>query len=289
MIASAPGKIILFGEHAVVYGKHALVSAINKRCRVKVKRAEDFRIKSQIGITGLDFKIHPYVSFAVKRFGEVVNIKGAEIEIESEIPIGSGLGSSAAVIVATIKALSAEFDVDLSKEEIFEMAKKVEIDVQGRASGIDPFISTYGGAWLFPERLKVEVPFSFFVFNLGEKSTAEMVSKVAGLKERHPEIVERIFDAIDLISLEARKNMNDVKFISELISFNQSLLRAIGVSTPEIDVLIAKLEKEGMTAKITGAGGGGCVFGIYTGNKPEGSIIVECETEGVRVEEDQNT
>lgn len=286
MIASAPGKIILFGEHAVVYGRHALVSAINKRCRVRVEKAEDFRIKSQLGITGLDFKIHPYVSFAVKRFGEVVDIKGAEIEIESEIPIGSGLGSSAAVIVATIKALSAEFDVGLSNEEIFEIAKKVEIDVQGRASGIDPFISTYGGAWLFPERVKVEVPFSFFVFNLGEKSTAEMVSKVAGLKERHPEIVEKIFDAIDIISLEASKNMDDVEFINELVSFNQSLLRAIGVSTPEIDELIAELEKQGMTAKITGAGGGGCVFGIYTGNKPEGSMIVECETEGVRVEED---
>ncbi|WP_290623999.1 MULTISPECIES: mevalonate kinase [unclassified Archaeoglobus] len=286
MIASAPGKIILFGEHAVVYGRHALVSAINKRCRVRVEKAEDFRIKSQLGITGLDFKIHPYVSFAVKRFGEVVDIKGAEIEIESEIPIGSGLGSSAAVIVATIKALSAEFDVGLSKEEIFEMAKKVEIDVQGRASGIDPFISTYGGAWLFPERVKVEVPFSFFVFNLGEKSTAEMVSKVAGLKERHPEIVEKIFDAIDIISLEASKNMDDVEFINELIALNQSLLRAIGVSTPEIDEVIAELEKQGMTAKITGAGGGGCVFGIYTGNKPEGSMIVECETEGVRVEED---
>jgi len=188
--------------------------------------------------------------------------------------------------VATLKALSAEFGVDLNNEEIFEMAKKVEIDVQGRASGIDPFISTYGGAWLFPERRRVDVPFSFFVVNLGEKSTAEMVSKVAELKNRHPEVVEKIFDAIDLISLEASRNMGDIEFVNELIALNQSLLRAIGVSTPEIDELIARFERGGLVAKITGAGGGGCVFGIYTGKKPEGSMIVECETEGVRVEEE---
>lgn len=286
MIASAPGKIILFGEHAVVYGRHALVSAINRRCRVRVERASEFRIKSQLGITGLDFEIHPYISFAIKRFSSLTDVKGAEINVESEIPVGAGLGSSGAVIVATLKALSAEFGVEMSNEEIFEMAKKVEIDVQGRASGIDPFISTYGGAWIFPERIKVKVPFSFFVLNLGKRSTAEMVSKVAKLKERHPEVLERIFDAIDAISLEASKNMDDADFINELISINQSLLRAIGVSTPEIDKLIAKFEKEGIAAKITGAGGGGCVFGIFNGKIHEGGMVVECETEGVRIEDE---
>jgi len=287
MIASAPGKIILFGEHAVVYGRHALVSAINRRCRVRVKRADEFRIKSQLGITGLDFEIHPYISFAIKRFSSLADVKGAEIYVESEIPVGSGLGSSAAVTVATLKALSAEFGVEMSNEAIFEMAKKVEIDVQGRASGIDPFISTYGGAWLFPERIRVDVPFSFFVVNLGKRSTAEMVSKVAKLRERHPEVLEKIFDAIDTISLEASKNMK-AGFINELISINQSLLRAIGVSNPEIDELVAKFEKEGMAVKITGAGGGGCVFGIFSGKRPDGSIVVECETEGVKIENEQD-
>ncbi len=91
----------------------------------------------------------------------------------------------------------------MDKEGIFQMAKQVEIDVQGRASGIDPFISTFGGSWLFPERRKVKLPFKFFVINFGSRSTAEMVAKVAKLRERHPEVVEKIFDAIDAISLEA--------------------------------------------------------------------------------------
>ncbi|AAB88965.1 mevalonate kinase [Archaeoglobus fulgidus] len=284
MIASAPGKIILFGEHAVVYGRHAVVSAINLRCRVSVRKSDRFLIRSSLGESGLDYQRHPYVVQAVKRFGELRNIPGAEIEIESEIPIGSGLGSSAAVIVATIAALNAEFDGDMDKEAIFQMAKQVEIDVQGRASGIDPFISTFGGSWLFPERRKVEMPFKFFVINFGSRSTAEMVAKVAELRERHPEVVDKIFDAIDAISLEA-SDVGSAERLEELIAINQSLLRAIGVSNPEIDRTIAELERMGLNAKITGAGGGGCIFGLFKGEKPKGSFIVEPEKEGVRIEE----
>lgn len=284
MIASAPGKIILFGEHAVVYGRHAVVSAINLRCRVSVRKSDRFLIRSSLGESGLDYQRHPYVVQAVKRFGELRNIPGAEIEIESEIPIGSGLGSSAAVIVATIAALNAEFDGDMDKESIFQMAKQVEIDVQGRASGIDPFISTFGASWLFPERRKVEMPFKFFVINFGSRSTAEMVAKVAELRERHPEVVDKIFDAIDAISLEA-SDVGSAERLEELIAINQSLLRAIGVSNPEIDRTIAELERMGLNAKITGAGGGGCIFGLFKGEKPKGSFIVEPEKEGVRIEE----
>uniref|UniRef100_A0A7C3M9E9 Mevalonate kinase n=1 Tax=Archaeoglobus fulgidus TaxID=2234 RepID=A0A7C3M9E9_ARCFL len=284
MIASAPGKIILFGEHAVVYGRHAVVSAINLRCRVKVKKSAIFKIKSVLGETGLDFDRHPYVVQAVRRFMEVKNIPGAEIEIESDIPVGSGLGSSGAVTVATVAALNAEFDGGMDKEDIFRMARQVEIDVQGRASGIDPFISTFGDSWLFPERKKVLMPFKFFVINLGSRSTAEMVRRVAELREKHPEVIERIFDSIDAISLEAAEITSEDR-LEELIAINQSLLRAIGVSNPEIDRTIAELERKGLRAKITGAGGGGCIFGLYRGEKPEGSFVVEPEKEGVRIEE----
>ncbi|WP_456330079.1 mevalonate kinase [Archaeoglobus sp.] len=284
MIASAPGKIILFGEHAVVYGRHAVVSAINLRCKVEVRKSNSFRIKSVLGESGLDFDRHPYVVQAVRRFLEVKNISGAEIEIDSDIPIGSGLGSSGAVIVATLAALNAEFEGGMDKESIFQMAKQVEIDVQGRASGIDPFISTFGGSWLFPERKKVSMPFKFFVINFGSRSTAEMVKKVAELREKHPEVMEKIFDSIDAVSLEAAEIKSRDK-LEELIAINQSLLRAIGVSNPEIDETIAELERKGLRAKITGAGGGGCIFGLYKGEKPEGSFVVEPEKEGVRVEE----
>ncbi|MCS7130537.1 MAG: mevalonate kinase [Archaeoglobaceae archaeon] len=282
MIASAPGKIILFGEHAVVYGRHALVSAIDLRCRVEVKKRSEFRIFSPLGLTGLDLKIHPYITFAINRFCEFKKIEGAEIVVKSEIPIASGLGSSAAVTVATLKALSEEFEVYLSEEEIFEIAKKVELDVQGRASGIDPFISTFGGSWIFPERKKVELPFQFFLIKLWERSTKAMVEKVANLRQKYPEIVEKIFDSIDSIALKA-PNCGAEEF-GELIHMNQSLLRALGVSSPEIEEIVSKLEKDGFRVKLTGAGGGGCIFGIFSGRKPENSFLVRPEMEGVKIE-----
>lgn len=283
MIASAPGKIILFGEHSVVYGRHALVSAINLRCWVEAKKSDEFRIISPLGKTGLDFQVHPYISFSLKRFSQFKKIDGAEIIVKSGIPIASGLGSSAAVTVATLKALSEEFEVGLDDEEIFETAKRVEIDVQGKASGIDPFISTFGGSWLFPEKRKVELPFQFFVIRLWERSTKAMVEKVSNLRQRYPDVLERIFDAIDAIALRA-PNCDPGDF-EELIYINQSLLRAIGVSTPEIDEIVSKLEKEGFKVKLTGAGGGGCIFGIYKDKKPDGSLVVKPEKEGVRIED----
>lgn len=283
MIASAPGKIILFGEHSVVYRRHALVSAINLRCRVEAKKRGEFRIISPLGVTGLDFDVHPYLSFAIKRFCELKKIDGAELIVRSEIPIASGLGSSSAVTVAALKALSEEFDFTMSKEEIFEVAKNVELDVQGRGSGIDPFISTFGGSWIFPERKKVEISFDFFVIKLWERATKQMVEKVAKLRQKNFEIVERIFDAIDAIALKAPESGLDD--FEELIHINQSLLRAIGVSSAEIDELISKLEKDGFKAKLTGAGGGGCIFGIYRGKKPDGSFVVKPEKEGVRIED----
>ncbi len=295
MIASAPAKVILFGEHAVVYGRHAVVSAINLRCYVKVERSDEIRIKSPIGITGLDFKVHPYVSYAIERFREVKPIRGVEVEIKSEIPIASGLGSSSAVTVAVLKALDGEFETGLGDEDIFEIAKKVELDVQGIGSGTDPFVATFGGTWLVPERKSINIKkFRILVVNTGEKSvTADMVKKVAELREKYGEVVDKIFDVIDAISLKSIDALEkgDVETISELLYFNQCMLKSIGVSSKRIDETIDRLKKFGISAKITGAGGGGCVIGIgseesmLSALKEFGGFLVEPSAEGVRFED----
>jgi len=266
MRASAPAKIILFGEHAVVYRRHAVVTAINLRCYAEAKKSSEIKIISPLGVTGLDFDVHPYVSYAIKRFSEVKQINGVEIRIESEIPIASGLGSSAAVTVAVLKALDGEFEAGLSNEDIFELARKVELDVQGIGSGTDPFIATFGGAWLIPDRKSIKVDrVRLLVINTGESSiTAEMVRKVAELRKRHPEIIERIFDVIDAIALKSIEPLEkgDIKTISELFFLNQCMLKALGVSTRKIDETVERLAELGVSAKLTGAGGGGCVIGI---------------------------
>jgi mevalonate kinase len=291
MRASAPGKAFLFGEHAVVYGRHALVTAINLRCYVDALKDSSIRITSPLGTTSLDFEVHPYVSFAVKRFSEVKKIDGVKITIESEIPVASGLGSSAAVTVATLAALNAEFEAGLDKQDIFELARKVELDVQGVGSGTDPFVSTFGGAWQIPERKPVDLDMAFLVVDTGEKSiTSEMVGGVAERREVMPDVYEKIFDAIDAVALEAIRNISNHKSYPELFRINQALLRAIGVSSRKIEELVEKLDNSGIAAKLTGAGGGGCVIGIGEEDKlmkaarELGGMIVRTEKEGVRIE-----
>ncbi len=298
MKASAPAKIILFGEHAVVYKRHAVVTAINLRCYAEAKKSDEVRIYSPLGVTGLDFKVHPYVSYAIKRFSEVKPINGVEIRIESDIPIASGLGSSSAVTVAVLKALDGEFDAGLSKDEIFELARKVELDVQGIGSGTDPFIATFGGTWLIPDRKPIKIGnVKLLVINTGESSiTADMVRKVAELRGRYPKIVDGIFDTIDAIALESVEPLErgDIKTLSEFFFLNQCMLKAIGVSSRRIDELVDRLAELGVSAKITGAGGGGCVIGIGDdesigrATSVFGGLLVEAGAEGVRFENDYN-
>ncbi|HIP62653.1 MAG TPA: mevalonate kinase [Archaeoglobus profundus] len=295
MKASAPGKVILFGEHAVVYGRHAVASAIGLRCYVEARKSNDIKIISPLGVTGLDFNTHPYVSYAIKRFCEVKPIKGVEIRIKSDIPIASGLGSSSAVTVAVLKALDGEFEAGLSDEDIYEIARKVEIDVQGIGSGTDPFVCTFGKTWLIPERklIRLKNKMKILIVNTNESSiTAEMVRKVAKLREKYKEIVDRIFDTIDSITLKAIEALekSDLATLSELVFLNQCMLKAIGVSSKRIDELVEKLYDLKISAKITGAGGGGCVIGIGMVDALEkcvreiGGILIDLDEEGVRFE-----
>jgi len=165
--ASAPAKIILFGEHFVVYGEPAIVLAIDKRAYVSAKLRTDQRLyinSVNLGLSGFFTKeqFHP------ERGGEEARTKlepvkvaaqrvldfskkevGLSLEVRSSIPVASGLGSSAAVAAAVAVAVSQLLDVKLSKEQIFDIAYEAERLVHGTPSGIDPAISTYGGVLLF--------------------------------------------------------------------------------------------------------------------------------------------
>ena len=111
---SAPGKIYLFGEHAVVYGETAIACAVELRTRVRAELNDSIIIQSQIGRTGIDFEKHPYISSVIEKMREIAPIKGVFLEVDSEIPVGSGLGSSAAVTIASIGALNELFGCGLS-------------------------------------------------------------------------------------------------------------------------------------------------------------------------------
>ena len=119
---TAPGKIYLFGEHAVVYGEPAIACAVELRTRVTATRSETTTISSVLGMTGLDFVRHPYVSAAIDKLG----CSNVTVDIESDIPVGAGLGSSAAVTIATLAAINLEFGLGYNRRELARMGHEIE-------------------------------------------------------------------------------------------------------------------------------------------------------------------
>lgn len=264
---SAPGKVYLFGEHAVVYGESAICCAVELRTKVHVEKNEDIIIKSTLGTTGLDHEIHPYVSYAIEKMRQLADIKGVRIVIESELPVGSGLGSSAAVTVASIQALNHVYECGLSLENIAAMAHEVERMVQGNASPTDTYVSTMGGVVMIPLRKRlplIECP--IIIGNTNRfSSTKELVGNVTELRNEFPEIIEPILSDIGQMSLIAEKlvHENDYETIGKLMNVNHGLLDAIGVGSAELSALVYAARNNGaICAKITGAGGGGCMIAL---------------------------
>ncbi|MEZ5334960.1 MAG: mevalonate kinase [Methanolobus sp.] len=297
---SAPGKIYLFGEHAVVYGESAICCAVELRTKVHVEKNEDVVIDSILGSTGLDFEIHPYVSHVIEKMRQFADIKGVKIRIESELPVGSGLGSSAAVTVASIQALNQLYNCGLSLEDIANTGHEVEKLVQGNASPTDTYVSTMGGVVMIPQRKKLPLINCPIVVGNTHKfsSTKELVGNVSKLREEFPSIIEPILSDIGQMSLLAEKlvHENDYVTIGKLMNVNQGLLDAIGVGGAELSALVYAARSSGaISAKITGAGGGGCMVALAEDNTAAtiakaiedagGEAIITKNTEtGVRLE-----
>lgn len=295
---SAPGKVFLFGEHAVVYGKRAVACAIDLRTTVEVERGgRGVHIHSV-------FKDDPdknqYVKTAVKRMRKYADVDDIHIRISSKIPVASGLGSSAAVTVATIGALDAEYGMGLSKDEIAFNAYQTELEVQGAASPTDTFVSTMGGTVIVPDKKRLApITCGVVIGATGiSKSTSRMVSKVRNLKDKYPPVTDSILEAIGRISERGEElvKKNDYKSVGELMNVNQGLLDALGVCIPELSSQIYAARRNGAYgAKITGAGGGGCMVAICDPEKAKDiaiaigrsygdSFITKPTAEGVRIE-----
>ena len=297
---SAPGKIYLFGEHAVVYGENAICCAVDLRTRVQVELDDSIRIVSVLGKTGIDFETHPYVSAVIERMREFASIKGVSIKIESDIPVGSGVGSSAAVTVATIAALNHMFDCNLTLEEIAKLGHEIEIQVQGAASPTDTYVSTMGGVVMIPQRKKLKnIDCGIVIGNTNVfSSTKELVANVAKLRENYPQIIGPVLSAIGSMSEigEELVNNSDYTSIGNLMNINHGLLDSVGVGSIELSSLVYAARSSGaFGAKITGAGGGGCMVALMDKSKTKavadainiagGNAIVTSATEhGVMVE-----
>ena len=297
---SAPGKIYLFGEHAVVYGESAICCAVDLRTRVKAEISDTIRISSVLGDTGIDYDKYPYVSTVIEKMSEITGIKGVNLHIESNIPVGSGLGSSAAVTIATIQALNMLFGYGLQLEDIASLGHSIERKIQGAASATDTYVSTMGGVIMVPMKKKLDlIDCGIVIGNTGRfSSTRQLVSNVALLKKHYPEIIDPILSTIGKISItgEGLVIKKEYESIGNLMNINQGLLDAIGVSSSELANLIYAARNNGAySAKITGAGGGGCMVALTSPSdvvkiasaisKAGGEAIITKVTEhGVKVE-----
>jgi mevalonate kinase len=288
--ASAPGKIILFGEHFVVYETKAILCAINKRITVTAEKTSDDKIsiKSSVGnlvsapkrpISEVDFHLRPFYYLADKIIQKNNEKSGMEITIDSEIPLGVGLGSSSACCVAGAAAISGVFAKN-SKEEILQLAIEAEKTIFPNTSGADCTVCTYGGLIQYDKqnghsKINSEPDFQLVIANSKmEHSTKEVVSNVKKFKEKNEDEFSRMCnEENNLIEdvLVCLKN-NDLKGIGQNMIKNQKYLETIGVSNEKLRDMIALATKFSFGAKLTGAGGGGCIFALTDKNNMETTI-----------------
>jgi len=279
--ASAPGKIILFGEHAVVSGITALGGAIDLRARVTVSdRPGCVLIKTDdLVLRGFSLDLlsgqlqSPQAANATRYISAVLrefDARNIQVETKSALPLAAGLGSSAAIVVATVTALSQHLGQELSQKEIAATSYRLEKEVQqGMASPTDTALATFGGYLRVSKEISaLDLPSLEMVvgFTGVPHDTKSEVEKVQCLRRDYPDLVDPIFLAIGSISERAVLLIREQKTakLGQMMNINQGLLEALGVSSRELSELVYAARGAGgaLGAKLTGAGGGGCMIAI---------------------------
>jgi mevalonate kinase len=287
--ASAPGKIILFGEHAVVYGRPALAVPVTQvHADVEVSDssragiwidAPDINVHAELNTLPSD---HP-IAAVIHNFlflWRISQFPSLDIKITSTIPVAAGLGSGAAVTVALLRALSSHLGHPMTDEEVNAFAYEIEKLHHGTPSGIDNTVVTYAGPVYFikaqpVETFRVGQPFTIVIGDTGISApTKESVADVRRLWINDKSRWETIFDKIGEISFTARRAIEAGKseMLGELMNENHALLQKMTVSSPELDRLVETARDAGATgAKLSGGGRGGNMIALV---EPEGSEAV---------------
>ena len=279
--ASAPGKIILFGEHAVVSGVTALGGAIDLRAKVTVRDLPGcVLIKTEeLALRGFSLDLTTgwltstqaahatrYISAVLREF----DVKDILVCIDSSLPLAAGLGSSASIVVAAVAAISQHHGLGLSRKEIADISYRLEKKVQqGLGSPMDTALATYGGYLQISRDIQpLDLPPLEMVVGYTKMphDTKSEVKKVQDLKKRYFDLVDPIFQAIGAISQRAVPLIREQNLaeLGRLMNVNHGLLAALGVSSRELDELVYAARGAGgaFGAKLTGAGGGGCMIAL---------------------------
>ena len=276
-IASAPAKIILFGEHFVVHGTKAILAAIDKRVTVTTTFTENKTIKvnSELGTIEVPIsssyeevksEFRPFVYLANKIINSEQNVSGLEITIDSDIPIGVGLGSSSACCVAAAASISELFK-ELSSKEILNLSIDAEKTIFPDTSGADCTVCTYGGMIEYPSIEKIDNTFDLNLVianSMIPHNTKNSVEKVNKFRKNDEDRFSQLCDLenrlIDEVIVAMRNN--DATTFGLKMSENQKCLEEIQVSNDTLHDMISSLNEISFGSKITGAGDGGCVIAL---------------------------
>jgi len=314
--ASAPAKVILFGEHAVVYGRPAIavpVTQVQARAVVESARhgqgtliqAEDLGLGGPLSEASSPrhplFPLYTTITNTLSRL-DVGPEPDLTITITSTIPVARGLGSGAAVATAAVRALALHFGCELAPAEVSELVYQTEILHHGTPSGVDNTVIAYEQPVFFVKgqpikTLHVRRGFWLAIGDTGVASlTKDAVADVRRAWEQDRTAYEELFDQIGAIAQLAQEALSQgtTAQLGTLMDENQRLLNGIGVGHPALDELVAAVKPHSYGAKLTGAGGGGSMIALTddvkstaeairrSGGEP---IVVKVGSEGVRRED----
>ena len=288
--ASAPGKVILFGEHFVVYGTSAILCTIDKRVTViaELIKKNEISITSNIGtltlkpnipISEILSPLKPFYFLANKFLQKQEQKNGIKIKVESDIPTGAGLGSSSACCVAGAAAISKLF-MTKSREEILDLAIEAEKTIFQNTSGADCTVCTYGGIIEYnkdKQFKKIKSNFSFDLIIANSKikhSTESVVSEVRKFKEENEIEFLRLCEEESKLIEDVLKLLKDknLKELGKKINQNQEYLETLGISNDKLRDMIKTGKQNSFGTKITGAGRGGCIFALTDKSNQESTM-----------------
>jgi mevalonate kinase len=276
---SAPGSVMLMGEHAVVKGYWAIACAVDKKIAVTLSPRSDNLVQIDSAICQyvsplVDLKKEQKLSFvlqAVEQFSANLTT-GFDLKIEAQFSHTLGLGSSAAVTVATVKALAQYTNLPLTKEQHLQKSLAVVHAVQGRGSGTDIAASIYGGIIAYQVEPCQVIPLqgvpNLSLFYAGYKTrTPDVLAIVAKKESLHPEIYAQLYKMMNQITLSAVESIKDQQWakLGELMNIYQGQMDSLGVNDAALSDMIYQLRSQKnklLGAKISGSGLGDCVISL---------------------------